>query len=179
MEHLPRPRKGHDYVTCFSDMDTGELLSVVEGRGVETVTEFVKSGSKQGLEPEKITAVSVDMSPAFGTGLKERLPNAIIEDFNSKIQAMKRSVRGCRDTQTLLLMIRWHCAKQRAITSAPPKSPHRPPFPVADGALIVQEAGGTITDFSGGGNWLHDQEMIAANGKISEAFLETVRAHFG
>ena len=26
-------RKGHDYVTCFLDMDTGELLSVVEGKG--------------------------------------------------------------------------------------------------------------------------------------------------
>lgn len=53
------------------------------------------------------------------------------------------------------------------------------PWDVAGGAIIVQEAGGTITDFSGGGNWLHGQELIAANGKISEAFLKTVRAHFG
>jgi len=50
---------------------------------------------------------------------------------------------------------------------------------VAGGALIVQEAGGTITDFSGDGTWLYGQEMIASNGQISEAFLEIVRAHFG
>ena len=232
-------RKGHDYVTCFLDMDTGELLSVVEGKGAETVTEFVKSCGEHGLDPEKVTDVSVDMSPAFGAGLKEELPkakvsydkfhvsqlvqrafdtvrkscarkhgqrfnkwiffkayeklsqderqqlesllmsdaglaaayemknsfkklweqpgkeqagaylsywadfartlkkksmtslantldkhyegiiqyfesgltNATLEGFNSKIQAMKRNARGYRDTETLLLMIRWHCAK--------------------------------------------------------------------
>jgi len=53
------------------------------------------------------------------------------------------------------------------------------PWDVAGGSLIVQEAGGTITDFSGGDNWLHGQELIAANGKISEAFLKTVQAQFG
>jgi myo-inositol-1(or 4)-monophosphatase len=53
------------------------------------------------------------------------------------------------------------------------------PWDVAGGALIVQEAGGTITDFSGGNNWLHGKEIVAANGKISGAFLREVSAQLG
>ncbi len=46
------------------------------------------------------------------------------------------------------------------------------PWDVAAGALLVQEAGGKITDFKGGKNFLHGKEIIAANsglfGKIKE-----------
>ena len=37
-------------------------------------------------------------------------------------------------------------------------------YDVAAGALIVQQAGGRVTDFSGGNNWLFGREIIAANG---------------
>lgn len=38
------------------------------------------------------------------------------------------------------------------------------PWDVAAGALIVQEAGGVVTDFSGGDNHVFGREIIAANG---------------
>ena len=41
-------------------------------------------------------------------------------------------------------------------------------YDVAAGALIVQEAGGKVTDFSGGDNWLFGREIIAANGVHAE-----------
>jgi myo-inositol-1(or 4)-monophosphatase len=37
------------------------------------------------------------------------------------------------------------------------------PWDVAAGAFIVQQAGGTVTDFSGGNNFLHGGELCAGN----------------
>ena len=40
------------------------------------------------------------------------------------------------------------------------------PWDVAAGALIVTQAGGKVTDFSGGNNYLFGKEIVAANSKI-------------
>lgn len=40
------------------------------------------------------------------------------------------------------------------------------PWDVAAGALIVKEAGGTVSDFSGKENWLHGAEIIATSNHI-------------
>lgn len=37
------------------------------------------------------------------------------------------------------------------------------PWDVAAGALLVMEAGGTVTDFGGGGDWLHGRRIVAGN----------------
>ena len=37
-------------------------------------------------------------------------------------------------------------------------------YDVAAGGLIVQQAGGWVTDFRGGNNWLFGREIVAANG---------------
>jgi myo-inositol-1(or 4)-monophosphatase len=52
------------------------------------------------------------------------------------------------------------------------------PYDVAGGALIVQEAGGVVTDFNGGGNWLHGGEMLASNALIATDFLNVIRSAF-
>ncbi|MES2761633.1 MAG: inositol monophosphatase family protein [Bacteroidota bacterium] len=44
---------------------------------------------------------------------------------------------------------------------------------VAAGALIVKEAGGTVTDFKSEQNWLFGKEIVATNGHLQHA-LETV-----
>ncbi len=45
---------------------------------------------------------------------------------------------------------------------------------VAAGALIVQEAGGRVFDFNGGGNYLFGRELIASNPFLSEEVLKIV-----
>ncbi|RMG55884.1 MAG: inositol monophosphatase [Bacteroidetes bacterium] len=42
------------------------------------------------------------------------------------------------------------------------------PWDVAAGALLVTEAGGKVTDFSGGGQYLFGRQLIASNGHIHE-----------
>ena len=52
------------------------------------------------------------------------------------------------------------------------------PWDVAAGALIVKEAGGTVTDFSGGGNWLFGREVSCTNGHLDREFNEVIRKYF-
>lgn len=49
------------------------------------------------------------------------------------------------------------------------------PYDVAGGAIIVQEAGGKVTDFRGGKDYLFGGEMVATNEKIHEALLDEIQ----
>jgi len=49
------------------------------------------------------------------------------------------------------------------------------PWDVAAGAVIVKEAGGTITDYKGGDNYLFGKEIVAGNGLINEVILEKLK----
>lgn len=49
---------------------------------------------------------------------------------------------------------------------------------VAAGALIVKEAGGTVCDFSGGGNWLFGKEISCTNGLVEKEFNDVIRKNF-
>lgn len=44
------------------------------------------------------------------------------------------------------------------------------PWDVAAGSLIVEEAGGTVTDFSGGNTWLFNKEIACTNGLLKKEF---------
>ena len=71
-------KKGREYITCFIDLDTGELLYIVEGKSSDTVVAFEKNCKAQGIDKELITDISIDMSPAFISGVEQIFPNANI-----------------------------------------------------------------------------------------------------
>jgi myo-inositol-1(or 4)-monophosphatase len=48
------------------------------------------------------------------------------------------------------------------------------PWDVAAGVLIVKQAGGRVTDFSGGDNFIFGREIVAGNKDIFEGFLQDV-----
>lgn len=52
------------------------------------------------------------------------------------------------------------------------------PWDVAGGGIVLQEAGGTICDFSGGDNWIFGKELSATNGHLHEEFNAVVRNYF-
>jgi len=41
--------------------------------------------------------------------------------------------------------------------------------------LMVKEAGGTVTDFSGGSDWLFGKKIVASNSKIHKKMLKIIR----
>lgn len=49
---------------------------------------------------------------------------------------------------------------------------------VAAGALLVKEAGGKVSDFNGGTNYLFGEEIITTNSLIFEEFLNIVKKEF-
>jgi myo-inositol-1(or 4)-monophosphatase len=52
------------------------------------------------------------------------------------------------------------------------------PWDVAAGAFIVQQAGGQVTDFKGGKNFIFGKELVASNGFIADEFLTAVQTYF-
>jgi len=52
------------------------------------------------------------------------------------------------------------------------------PWDVAAGAFIVQQAGGKVTDFNGGSNFIFNGEMLASNNLLHTELLESIRQHF-
>lgn len=53
------------------------------------------------------------------------------------------------------------------------------PWDVAAGAFIVQRAGGKVTDFKGGNNFLFGGELCAANGHIHTEMLSLIKPRWG
>ncbi|MGH1338233.1 MAG: inositol monophosphatase family protein [Aureispira sp.] len=52
------------------------------------------------------------------------------------------------------------------------------PWDVAAGAFLVQQAGGQVSDFSGGNNFVHGREIIAGNARLFKTLLERIHTHF-
>ena len=52
------------------------------------------------------------------------------------------------------------------------------PWDVAAGVLIIKEAGGEISDWRGGENWLFGQRIIAGNKPIRVFLEKEIKAHF-
>ena len=51
-------------------------------------------------------------------------------------------------------------------------------YDVAAGILLVQEAGGTVSDFSGKNDYLFGREIIASNATVHDEFLQVVQRNF-
>ena len=52
------------------------------------------------------------------------------------------------------------------------------PWDAAAGVLLVQEAGGVVTDFSGGDNFLFGKEIVASAPGVHAEFLSVIRQKF-
>jgi myo-inositol-1(or 4)-monophosphatase len=52
------------------------------------------------------------------------------------------------------------------------------PWDVAAGIFIVQQAGGKVTDFKGGNDYVFGQELVAANSSMHEELLDKVKKYF-
>lgn len=93
-------RKGHNYVTVFADMDNGEVLFATEGKDSATIKAFTEELPKHEASPEQITEVTMDMSPAFISGVAAHLPTAgVTFDKFHVIQALNKAQDAVRRTE--------------------------------------------------------------------------------
>ena len=91
-------KKHHDYITLFVDLVKKKIIYITEGKSNKTVIDFVTHLKEHGGDPEKITEVSSDMSPAFIKGINENLLNAeitfdkfhIVKIINEAVDKVRR-----------------------------------------------------------------------------------------
>jgi len=71
-------RRGQDYVTLFVDIDQARVVFATECNDAATIATFADDLAAHGGDPDAISQVCIDMSPAFIKGIAENLPNAAI-----------------------------------------------------------------------------------------------------
>ncbi len=111
--------RGHDYITLAADAQERRVLAVAEGRSVETVEALASELASRGSDPEQVSAVSIDMSPAFIKGCAEHLPNAritfdkfhVIWHASTAVDKMRRIEQR---TERSLKGLRWSLLKDRS-----------------------------------------------------------------
>jgi transposase len=85
-------RKGHNYVTVFADMESGEVLYATEGKDANTIKAFTEELPKHEAQPEQIKEVTMDMSPAFISGVSTYLKEASVTfDKFHVVQALNKA----------------------------------------------------------------------------------------
>jgi transposase len=67
-------QKGHQYITTFYDLDAKKVIGIYDGRSADCVKQFCQDHPY----PEAIQVVSMDMSPAFISGINTYFPQADI-----------------------------------------------------------------------------------------------------
>lgn len=111
--------RGHSYVTLAADADARRVLFVTEGRDAKTIKELASYLEEHGCPAQNITRTSIDMSPAFISGVGQHLPNAritfdkfhIIGHASAAVDKMRRIEQK---TDKSLKGMRWTLLKDSA-----------------------------------------------------------------
>ena len=90
-------RKGHEYMTSFSDIDASRVIFVAETRRKEVVTEFTKDMKQRGYDPEQIDLICCDMWDAYLNGIRNHMPQAnVVFDRFHIMKQMNKAIEKVR-----------------------------------------------------------------------------------
>ncbi len=111
--------RGHSYVTLAADADARRVLFVAQGRDGDTVKQLAEYLHEHGCPAGSIASASIDMSPAFISGVTEHLPNAritfdkfhVIGHASTAVDKMRRIEQR---TDKSLKGMRWTLLKDAA-----------------------------------------------------------------
>jgi transposase len=79
-------KRGHNYVTIYSDVDTGNIIFVTEGRSKESFGQLYEHLFEHMGDPNYITRFSMDMSKSYKAGREEYFPHTevVFDRFHIK-----------------------------------------------------------------------------------------------
>ncbi len=87
-------KKGHIYMSIFTDITTGRIIYAVKGRTSEDIKPFLLKLSKRS---KKLKAIAMDMSNSYISAVKENLPHiAIIFDKFHVVKKLNEAVDDVR-----------------------------------------------------------------------------------
>ena len=112
-------RRGQNYLMFAADAEARKVVFVTEGRDSGTVKEFSGFLREHQGNPEQITSVSMDMSPAFIKGVTKHLPNAritfdkfhVVAHASGAVDKMRRQEQK---TDPSLKGLRWVLLKDQS-----------------------------------------------------------------
>ena len=92
-------RKGHEYISVFADLVARRVLFATEGKDGATWAKFVEALEKHNGHRHAITQASMDMSPAYQSGVAEHCRNAqvvfdkfhVIKNANEAVDKVRRA----------------------------------------------------------------------------------------
>lgn len=99
-------KRGHNYVTIFTDLDTGDVILVEEGRKKEVFEKLYGWLFDKGGHPRKVELFSMDMSKSYKAGQKEYFAHSevvfdrfhIKKAVNEAVDKVRKSeVKHCED----------------------------------------------------------------------------------
>jgi len=116
-------RRGHSYLTLVADADARKVVFVSKGRGADNIAGFVQHLHAHNGAAENVTAVCIDMSPAFIKGVTDHLPKAAItfDKFHvvaHSSQAVDKMRRIEQKTDPSLKGLRWTLLKDKSKLSS-------------------------------------------------------------
>ena len=69
-------KKGHEYISLFVDVESGEILDIRDGKSSDAIKEYAEEVGMLGGDIDQVKEFSLDMSPAFIKGVSRQFPNA-------------------------------------------------------------------------------------------------------
>ena len=88
-------RKGHEYMTIFINLETGEIIHAVEGKSMESVTPFLVELKEKAIQ---LKAMAMDMNAAYASAVRNHLSNIdivcdrfhVVALLNTTIEEIRR-----------------------------------------------------------------------------------------
>lgn len=123
---------------------------------------------RRGQAPRRlaVSATATLAESVLGTGfayVQNETPNKNLDNF----AALSPLTRGLRRMGSAALDLAW-VADGRFDGFW---EMHLQPYDVAAGALLIEEAGGRVSDMFGGQDWLEGQTIVATNGHVHAALM--------
>lgn len=87
-------KKGHEYMTIFINLKTGEIIHAVEGKSVKSVTPFLLELKAKATQ---LKAMAMDMNAAYDSAVKEFLPHIdVVFDRFHVVALLNKSIDEIR-----------------------------------------------------------------------------------
>ncbi len=135
----------------------------------ETFTAVSGEGAWLNGNPIRVSTIREPEMALLGTGFPYR-DLGLLEDYMLLFRRFMRETQGVRRPGSASLDLCYVAAGRYDGFFEYGLAP----WDVAAGGLIVREAGGTVTDWTSGENWLHGKRIIAANSSIHEYLSKCV-----
>jgi len=90
-------RKGHEYMTIFINLESGEIIHAVEGKSMDSVTPFLLQLKEKAIQ---LRAIAMDMNAAYASAVKKYLPQVdIVFDRFHVVALLNTAIDEIRRTQ--------------------------------------------------------------------------------